>query len=316
MYYKKFKNYFFFYGIFCCLHVYSQGIKEIQISIPAKPDSLYGTLLLSHSKQLCIIHAGSGPTDRDGNSDFGGENYCLKKLADSLSQHHISVFRYDKRGVGKSKDALESEDSLTINNYVNDLVQWIDFFSKSPYKFKEIILLGHSEGGLIATLAIQKRQKVKKLILLAGAGFRADTILKRQLSYIHEDAKKIIFPLFDSLAAGKRIENVPPILSMFFRESIQNYMMSWLAIDPAKELSKIKIPVLIIQGENDLQVSIKDAERLAEFKKEAVLKIVPEMNHILVEAPKERKANLETYNKSDLPLSKELVPSIILFLKK
>lgn len=316
MFYKKCKRYFLLCGMFWYLQLSAQQIKEIAISIPAKPDSLYGTLLLSHSKQLCIIHAGSGPTDRDGNNDFGGENYCLKKLADSLAQHHISVFRYDKRGVGKSKDALESEDSLTINNYVNDLVQWIDFFSKSPYKFKEIILLGHSEGGLIATLAAQQCPKIKKLILLASAGFRADTILKRQLSYIHEDAKKIIFPLFDSLAAGKRIENVPPILSMFFRESVQNYMMSWLSIDPAKELSKIKIPVLIIQGENDLQVSVKDAERLAEFKKDVILNIVPEMNHILVDAPKERKANIETYNKSDLPLSKELVPSIIIFLQK
>ncbi len=316
MFYKKFKRYFPLVGMFWYLQLPAQSIKEITNSIPAKPDSLYGTLLITNSKKLCIIHSGSGPTDRDGNSDFSGENYCLKKLADSLAQHHVSVFRYDKRGVGKSKDALESEDSLTINNYVNDLVQWIDFFSKSPYKFKEITLVGHSEGALIATLAVQQRPKVKKLVLLAGAGFRADTVLKRQLSYIHEDAKKIIFPLIDSLAAGKRIENVPPILSVFFRESVQNYMISWLSIDPAKELSKIKIPVLVVQGENDLQVSVRDAERLVEFKKDAILKIVMEMNHILVEAPKERKANIETYNKSDLPLSKELVPSIIMFLQK
>ncbi|HPQ09456.1 MAG TPA: alpha/beta hydrolase [Bacteroidia bacterium] len=314
MYYKKCS----FLGLilFYCLVAFSQNKQEKEIAIYAKPDSLYGTLLLGKSKFLCIFHSGSGPTDRNGNNSFGVETNYLSKLADSLYAHKISSFRYDKRGIGKSKDALESEDSLSIYTYVNDLLMWIDYFSKPPYKFKNFILIGHSEGALIVTLAAQKDKRVSKVILLSGAGYRADTLIKRQTANLHENARKIIYSMLDTLAAGKRIENVPPVLSMFFRESVQNYMISWLSIDPAVELSKLKIPALIIQGDNDIQVSVKDAERLHQHKKGAQLKIITGMNHILVDAPADKKSNFETYKNPDLPLSKELVPTIIQFLNK
>ncbi len=289
---------------------------EKEIAICAYPDSIYGSLLLpkNHKNYLVIFHSGSGPTDRDGNNEYGGTNNCIKKIADSLAKYNIPSFRYDKRGVGKSKDALVSEDSLRIHDYVNDLLLWIKFFNAKPYNFNKFVLIGHSEGALIITLAAQKTKLVKKVVLISGAGYRADTVIKRQLSYLHENAKKVIFPLFDTLAKGKRIENVPPILSPFFRESIQNYMISWLSIDPAIELSKLKIPVLIIQGENDIQISVKDAQRLAEYKKGSILKIIPKMNHVLVDASKDRKENIETYSNSELPLSKELLPAIKSFI--
>ncbi|GAB4209084.1 MAG: alpha/beta hydrolase [Bacteroidia bacterium] len=296
------------------LNVFSQN--EIEIKIPSVPDSLYGSLLKSKSKYLCIIHSGSGPTDRNGNNEYGGENNSLKKLADSLFARGISTFRYDKRGVGKSKDALYSEDSLRIQDYVKDVLLVMDFFSKKPFNYKEFVLIGHSEGALIVTLAAQKDKRIKKLVLISGAGYRADTIIKRQMSFLAENAKKVIFPMIDTLAAGRRIENVPPILSMLFRESVQNYMISWLPIDPAEELSKVHQRVLILQGDNDIQISVKDAERLKDFNKGADLRIIPKMNHILVDAPEDKKGNRETYNQPDLPLSKDIVPSIFDFLKK
>lgn len=312
MFCKKFS--FLILVWFIQLNIYSQN--EVEIKIPSSPDSLYGSFLKSKSKYLCIIHAGSGPTDRNGNSEYGGENNSLKKLADSLFFRGISTFRYDKRGVGKSKDALYSEDSLRIHDYVKDVLLVIDFFSKKPFKYKEFVLIGHSEGAFIVTLAAQKDKRVKKIVLISGAGYRADTVIKRQMSFLVENAKKIIFPMIDTLAVGKRIDNVPPILSMLFRESVQNYMISWLPIDPAEELSKIDQKVLILQGDNDIQISVKDAERLKEFKKDSDLRIIPKMNHILVDAPEDKMANRETYNQPDLPLSKYLVPSICDFLKK
>lgn len=288
-----------------------------EIKIPVGEDSLSGTLLYSKSKFLCIFHSGSGPTDRDGNSELGLESNYIKKIADSLYKHEISSFRYDKRGIGKSKDLLVSEDSLTIFDYVKDLDSVINYFTKPPYRYKSFVLIGHSEGALIVTLSAQKNNCVKKLILIAGAGFRADTVIKRQLNHLVPDAKKVIFPMLDSLAAGKRIDNVPPILSSLFRESVQNYMISWLKIDPAIELSKTKQKALIVQGDNDIQVGVKDAHRLKEFKKDAEIKIIPNMNHVLVETSVVgRKENMETYNNPALPLHKELFPVILDFIKK
>lgn len=314
MYYKKFKITLIFSIIF--LNIIAQ-YKEKEIAIYANQDSLYGTLLLTKNKNyLVIFHSGSGPTDRDGNNEYGGNNNSIKKLADSLAKYQIPSFRYDKRGIGKSKDALISEDNLTIQDYVKDLLMWIKFFSNKQYGFKNFILIGHSEGALISTLAAQKSEAVKKIILLAGAGYRADTIIKRQMSNLQDDAKKIIFSIIDTLAKGKKVENIPPILSSLFRESVQNYMISWLPIDPAIELSKLKIPALIIQGENDIQVSVKDAERLKEYKKDAILKIIPQMNHILVDASKDKKENIKTYSNPDLSLSKELIPILKEFILK
>lgn len=315
MCYKKFDIKILFIFLFP-FYLFSQNIVEKEIAIYTYPDSLYGSLILKNNKTLCIIHPGSGPTDRNGNNDFGVESNYLMKLADSLSARNISTFRFDKRGVGKSKDDLASEDSLNIYSYVNDLLIWIDYFSKPPYNFKNFVLIGHSEGALISTLAAQKSQKVKKLILLNGMGFRGDTIIKRQLSNLHENAKKIIFPIIDSLSKGKRVDNVPPMLSFLFRESVQNYMISFLSIDPAVELSKVNIPTLIIQGENDIQISVSDANRLKSFKKDAELKFIPNMNHILVDAPNDKKLNTETYKDPNLPLSKDLITRIVGFVIK
>lgn len=250
--------------LFFCNLIFSQV--EINIAISAPPDSIYGTLFLSPSKEktVCIIHAGSGPTDRNGNNGFA-ENNSLKKLADSLYKKNISSFRFDKRGIGQSKDAMVREDSLTIETYAKDLKNIINYFSNKKYGFKKIILIGHSEGALITTLAAKNNNKISKLILLEGAGYRADTILKRQLSFVQEDAKKIIYSIIDTLARGIKVENIPPILSPLFRESVQNYMIAWMKYDPAEELAKLKIPVLIVQGENDLQVSEDNAYKLKRF---------------------------------------------------
>lgn len=312
MFFKK-NNFLLILFLIFRLPFFSQ---EKEIAIPCVPDSLYGTLLISNSKFLCIFHSGSGPTDRNGNSEIAGENNSLKKLADSLYNYGISSFRYDKRSVGKSRDVLLSEDSLNIFTYVNDLNSVIEYFSNPSYGFKNFVLIGHSEGALIVTLSAKKQSRVKKLVLIAGAGFRGDSILKRQMGNLVESARQIIFPLIDSVAAGKKVENVPPILSGIFRESVQNYLRSWMNIDPAVELSQCYQKCLIIQGANDLQISVRDAERLKQFKKDAELHIFPKMNHILVDATKERKENFETYSKPELPLSNGLIQTIIEFLKK
>lgn len=295
---------------------FSQINYEKEISIPANPDSLYGSLFYAGNNYLCIIHAGSGPTDRYGNSELGIQSNYLKKIADSLSKSGISVFIYDKRGVGKSKDALELEDSSRIGIFVNDLKNWVNYFSNKPYRFKEIILLGHSEGALISILSAQDNKKVKKLILISGPGYRLDTIIKRQLSHLHESAKKVIFPLIDTISSGKKVENIPPMLNMILRESIQNYLISILKIDPAIELEKITIPTLIIQGTNDIQISEDNAHRLKDHCKKCELKIIENMNHVLVNSSKDKHLNMETYKSTDLPLSKELIPTITKFIKK
>ncbi|GIV43554.1 MAG: hypothetical protein KatS3mg035_0677 [Bacteroidia bacterium] len=93
--------------------VFSQNLfaQEVQI-INKSGDTLYGTNTYSEKTSapyMVLIIAGSGPTDRNGNNPIGGENNSLKMLAESLEQNSIASIRYDKRGIGKSKNAAKSE---------------------------------------------------------------------------------------------------------------------------------------------------------------------------------------------------------------
>ncbi|HZK96956.1 MAG TPA: alpha/beta hydrolase [Prolixibacteraceae bacterium] len=120
--------------------------------------------------------------------------------------------------------------------------------------------------------------------------------------------------LLDKLAKGETTEEVPPILYSLFRPSVQPYIISWIKYDPQKEISKLKIPVLIVQGTTDIQVGIDDANRLAKALPDAKLVVIDGMNHIMKQAPIDRQMNILTYTQPDLPLKKELIENIIIFL--
>ena len=146
--------------------------------------------------------------------------------------------------------------------------------------------------------------------------FRSDVILKEQLASQPKSIKKPSYKIIDQLKAGKTVSDVPLTLISLFRESVQPYLISWMQLDPAKEISELKIPVLIISGANDLQVSKTDAEKLKEAKKDAELKIIDGMNHIFRTGFNSTEENVASYNNPALPISEDLVKSISDFVKK
>src|SRR5665213_3325351 len=99
------------------------------------------------------------------------------------------------------------------------------------------------------------------------------------------------------------------------RPSIQPYMISWLALDPAVLLKQVPGRVLILQGDNDVQVGVKDAQRLAAARPDARLVILEGANHVLKIAPTDRAGNLATYADPSLPLAPGLVEAIVDFVK-
>jgi pimeloyl-ACP methyl ester carboxylesterase len=117
------------------------------------------------------------------------------------------------------------------------------------------------------------------------------------------------------LRRGRFDKKVDPQIYAIARPSIQLFLMSWCRFDPQKEIKKLKIPVLIVQGTTDVQVNVSNAEKLKKGASKATLTIIPGMNHILKEAPEDRQQNLATYNKPDLPLKPEFVTSVVDFIK-
>ena len=259
---------------------------------------------------LAILIAGSGPTDRDGNQAHL-KNNSLKYLAEGLAEKEITVFRYDKRIIAQMNKGTVQEDKVTFEDGVNDALLVVNYFKK---KYKNIIIIGHSEGALIGILAAQKTP-ISKLISISGVGNNSATLIEEQIKknapQLKEEAQKVL----NLLKKGEQVENVSPYLAPVFRKSVQPYLISWFKYDPTKEIAKMKIPVFIIQGTNDLQVEKKEAQLLKEAQPKAQLLFVEGMNHILKEV-KTIEENQQSYLNPDLPTSPKLIEAIAQFIKK
>ncbi|MFJ5771215.1 alpha/beta hydrolase family protein [Psychrobacillus sp. NPDC093180] len=264
---------------------------------------------------LMVIIAGSGPTDRNGNSiALPGKNNSLKMLAEDLAKEGVATIRYDKRGVGKNASLAGKEEDLRFNHYIDDAAAWIHL-AKEDARFSKIGIIGHSEGSLIGMVASQIAD-ADVFISIAGAGRPIDEVLLEQLqvqlpaNLLQESTETL-----EKLKQGEQVKTVSPELQSVFRPSVQPYMISWLQYDPTEQLQKLNKPILLVNGTLDIQVPVKDAELLHEAKKGSDLLIVDKMNHVLKEAPADREGNIATYSNPDLPLAKGLIDGIVKFLQ-
>jgi hypothetical protein len=285
---------------------------------------LYGSLLLPKKKgafDIVILISGSGPTDRDGNNPLM-KNNALKYLAEKLAKNKIAAFRFDKRGVAKSKDAITSEKDLRFDTYVNDVIEWVNLLAKNEH-INRIFIAGHSEGSLIGMVALNKLiQKNENLpiagfISIAGAGKPANEILKEQLSKSLKDTILLqkSFEVINQLKNGKTVNDVPGELYTLFRPSVQPYLISWFAYNPQAEMAKLSVPALIIQGDADLQISVNDAQLLNNSNNQiSKMVIISKMNHVL-KTVENLEENQASYSNPEFPLNKKLIESIVEFVK-
>jgi hypothetical protein len=291
---------------------------ERAMVLEADPAPLHGTLLLPTAEAQPIpgvlILAGSGPVDRDGNLPHA-RNDSLRLLAQGLARRGIASLRIDKRGIGASGGAALREDDLRFETYVADAARWLDRLRAEP-GIARVGVIGHSEGALVATLAVQSRPDAAGLVLLAGAGFPAGVVLRRQFEAaampdgLRENALRILV----ALEQGRMVADVPGDLAPIFRPSVQPYLASWLPLDPATELTGTRVPTLIVQGTTDLQVSEGDARRLASARPDAEIEVIAGMNHVLKHAPIERAANFASYADPTLPVVSALIDRVAAFL--
>ena len=289
---------------------------ETIVKLATKSGTLEGSLLVPKVETgmpVALIIAGSGPTDRDGNNP-ATKNNSLKMLATQLSNSGIATLRYDKRGIGKSKKAFGKEEDLRFEHYISDAKDWIELL-KQDNRFSEIIVIGHSEGSLLGMVASQQGN-VDKFISIAGPGLSSDKTLKEQLKSQPPAIQKMSFSIIDKLVQGETVDDINPMLYSFLRPSLQPYLISRFKYDPAIEIAKLNIPILIIQGSKDIQVSEKEANILAKANPKSEMKIIKGMNHIFKEAESERIKNISTYNQPELPIKPELVEVITNFIRK
>ncbi len=280
---------------------------------------LKGTLLTPNSKPnaAVLIVPGSGPTDRNGNNPLGVNASPYRLLAEGLAAKGFATLRIDKRGMFASAMAVEDANAVTIADYVDDVHAWVNVLRHhihTPY----IWVLGHSEGGIVALAAAQE-EDVCGVVLIATPGRPMGEVLRQQLSANPENEMllKQALPIIDALEHRQRVDitNMHPALQSLFNPAVQGFLINAFSYNPGHLISTIAKPVLVLQGQRDLQVEEADARLLKAANPQASLVVLPNMNHVLKEViSDDRKVNIASYAEPTSTLAPGLIGSIEHFL--
>jgi alpha-beta hydrolase superfamily lysophospholipase len=324
----------------------TSGGKEREVSIESDGFAIHGTFRSAEgvadnaAAPLFIIVAGSGPTDRDGNSAMlPGRNDSLKQLAAALGERGISTLRYDKRGVGASATPGLREEDLVFSDPINDLLRWIAWASEQP-EVSRVYLAGHSEGGLVVLaamgqtggperlqelgidpeLAQRVQNAVDGVVTIAAPGRRFDEVTLSQLvpslgetSALYAAAKEI----FAALVHDEPVPQAPQELASFLRPSVYPYLRSILQFEPQALAAGVAQPMLVVGGTEDIQVPVSDAQALAAAGSRTELLVVEGMNHVLKIVPAgDMQANSESYSVPSYVLAGKLVDAITAFVQR
>ncbi|HYQ59063.1 MAG TPA: alpha/beta fold hydrolase [Draconibacterium sp.] len=251
---------------------------------------LAGTITIPKNAQACpavVMITGSGAQDRD-ETIFGHKPFAI--IADYLTRNGIAVLRVDDRGIGGSEGSVSSSTSL---DFVGDVIAGVEFLKdRKEIDPKKIGLIGHSEGGLIAPIAVTESKDITFIVMMAGPGTVGEQILYEQGALIArasglpdfsiEQQKLTQQKIFDVLKSesdtAKAKEKLRETLSQgMYAEmndamkkaidnEISNVNSEWfrffLTYDPKPILEKVKCPVLALNGAKDLQVPVSNLEKV------------------------------------------------------
>ena len=259
------------------------SVAEELVEVTRGPVTIRGTLWTPKAAKgpvpVALVIAGSGPTNRDGNSPVGLKSDSYRLLAEALAAKGIATLRYDKRGTGDSSLSFDVT-AMTADDMVGDAAAFLPKLADRG-RFSKVTVVGHSEGGLLGLL-LAGTTKLDGLVLVATGGRPLRAIIKEQLSSKVDAATMAeVDRLLNDLAAGKPLENVPPGLAPLFNPSSAAYLKSEIDIDPVAKLKALTLPVTVVQGETDVQVSVDDAKRLGAARKGVKVVVLPKVNHLL-----------------------------------
>ena len=267
---------------------------------------------------IALIIPGSGPTDRDGNNPLGVRASTYRLLAEDLAARGVATVRIDKRGMFASAAAGTDPNAVTIPDYAADVHAWTAGLRKRTGAHC-VWLIGHSEGGLVAMAAAQDDPGICGLVLVATAGRPLGAVLREQLRASPANAPLLdaAMAAIDALEGGRRVDTagLHPALQGLFAPQVQGFLISEFGYDPARLLKDYRKPVLVLQGQRDLQVSEADARLLRQAAPQATLVLLPGVNHVLKSvATDDPRANLATYGDPALPLAPGVGAAIAEFI--
>jgi hypothetical protein len=278
-------------------HIAISRPNDEQVRVPAIGFTLAGTLsrpaaAATTPRPAVILTAGAGPLDRDA---LTAGIPILGQLGGALADAGFIVLRYDKRGVGQSGGRTEV---ASLGDFSDDQRAAVKFLaSRKDVDNKRIAVVGYGEGGLVSLLSAAKEKRIAAVVLVATAGMSgADLILAQQqhalsksnLSEAEKQARiDMQKKINDAAITGKGLD----ALTASVRKQIDNAeFQSVLAADPGKLVPNVRQPILVVQGERDMEVAPTNADRLETLararKQPAAVDVVkiPGINHLMVPA--------------------------------
>lgn len=290
--------------------IFGQNIISEEIMIKNDSIKLPGTLSYANENSPLIIWIhGSGNVDRNGNQGSIVKANYIQKFREAVNTNNIAFFSYDKRTANPKN--FKFLKGILYEDLVNDAKKVVSHF-KNDERFSEIILIGHSQGSLTAMLA---SEGTDKYISIAGPSTSIDKTIVAQISKQSKPLGESAKAHFKELLETGDIKQVNPFLVSVFAKQNLKFIASWARYNPSMEIQKIKTPILIINGDKDLQVKMNDAQKLHNANSASVLSIISKMNHVLVEIENDSD-NLKSYYSADYKQSKKLITTIVNFIKE
>jgi uncharacterized protein len=258
---------------------------------------------------LALLIAGSGSTDHDGDT-AKAKPATLKKLSEQLVAHGIATLRYDKRGAGGWRPEFGKPENFRFEDYVDDAASLVAYLRERG-EFSRVVLVGHSEGGLVAILTA-RRVPIDRLALLATTARKQGDLVKAQLEKkLPPDAFAAVATAIDAIVAGQIVDPPPPSLAI--PPSMQPGIASAFREDPIDPLKNLDVPTLIINGGRDNQLARLDYLALSAASPAAKTLWLPDMNHVLNDVADEAD-DLAAYNQPERPLDPTLIETLVDFI--
>ena len=259
---------------------------------------------------VAVIIAGSGPTDRNGNSVMGIRPNSYAQLAWRLAERGIATLRYDKRGLPGTQGTFDIT-QMTLEDFAADARSAAESLAHDP-RFSRVVLVGHSEGASLALIAARQGAPVAGVVHVSGLGRALGDVMREQLSRQFDSATMVRYDTaWKQYLRGDQPADVPQHMEMLFVPVNRTYMRSLAAFDPPAAIRAVRQPVLLVQGVTDLQVTVADAERLHTARPDARLVLMPDVNHVLKRvADRTLPGQMSTYQDPGIPIVPEAVQAI------
>ncbi len=273
-----------------------------------------GTLITPYSDAsvpLVVFIMDAGAINREGN-DRMSKNDAFKLLSLQLAKQGIATYCFDKRLFKIDAYGIH-ENEISLDHFIEDVTSIVSYFKKNG-NYSKITLAGHGQGSLVGMVAA--KNDVDAFISIAGNAQAVDQIIIQQLEKQAPGLDKRAATAFAALKEKGRAMDYDPALESIFGYNLQPFMKSWIQYVPAEEITALEIPILILQGDKDLQVEVSEAEKLKEAVPNASYVIIKNMNHVLREIKGSRLENHKSYNEHWLPIMPEVTSAITNFVKQ